>query len=134
MKDENLAGASKDQLNLVLGFFSRVDSKASVVLAVDTGMVGYLATHLPAPRTLAAWELIPPGLAFLLSALSYWHLYKGAFPTLEGGNLSLIYFREIAKRTESKFIDCTAARKWSVRVDLNHPKKKQRARESLLQL
>lgn len=105
MKDENLAGASKDQLNLVLSFFSRVDSKASVVLAVDTGMVGYLATHLPAPRTLASWELIPPSLAFLLSALSYWHLYKGAFPTLEGGNLSLIYFREIAKRTESKFID-----------------------------
>jgi hypothetical protein len=32
-------------------------------------------------------------------------LYKGAFPNLAGGNLSLVYFREIAKRTEAKFID-----------------------------
>ena len=28
-----------------------------------------------------------------------------AFPTLRGGHKSLIYFREIARRTESNFID-----------------------------
>jgi hypothetical protein len=105
MKEDHLASVSKDQLNLVLSFFPRVDAKSSVVLAVNTGMVGYLAAHLPSPITLAPWELIPPSISFLLSALSYWHLYKGAFPKLEGGNLSLVYFQEIAKRTEAKFID-----------------------------
>jgi hypothetical protein len=32
-------------------------------------------------------------------------LYRGAFPKLEGGSSSLVYFREIARRTEAKFID-----------------------------
>lgn len=105
MKEEYLAGACKDQLNLVLSFFQRVDAKASVVLAVNTGMVGYLAGRLPPLKSLELWEVIPPAMAFLLSALSYWHLYKGAFPRLEGGNQSLVYFREIAIRTEAKFID-----------------------------
>jgi hypothetical protein len=96
-------------LNLVLGFFSRVDAKASVVLAVDTGMAGYLASHFPSPFAIPIWQLLVPILSFLLIVGSFWHLYKGAFPNLAGGNQSLVYFREIAKRTEAKFIDEFAA-------------------------
>ena len=33
------------------------------------------------------------------------YLYKQPFPNLEGGTASLVYFREIAKRTEAKFIE-----------------------------
>jgi hypothetical protein len=105
MKTELLLAQAKDQLDLVLSFFSRVDAKASVVLAVDTGMAGYLASRLPPPNTVVPWLLLTPLLAFALVGFSLWHLYKGAFPSLAGGNLSLVYFREIAKRTESKFID-----------------------------
>ena len=105
MKPELLPGVAKDELNLVLGFFSRVDAKASVVLAVDTGMVGYLAGRLPSASVLLSWRILIPLAAFLLIARSMWHLYKGGFPNLTGGNQSLVYFREIAKRTESKFID-----------------------------
>ena len=36
---------------------------------------------------------------------SLWYLHKAAFPSLAGGHDSLIYFREIAERTETKFID-----------------------------
>lgn len=32
-------------------------------------------------------------------------LYRGSFPRLTGGQGSLVYFREIAGRTEHKFID-----------------------------
>jgi hypothetical protein len=109
MKTELLLAQAKDQLNLVLSFFPRVDAKASVVLAVDTGMAGYLASRLPSPNTTLPWLLLIPSLAFVLIGISLWHLYKGAFPNLAGGNLSLVYFREIAKRTESKFIDEFAA-------------------------
>jgi hypothetical protein len=105
MKTELLLAQVRDQLNLVLSFFSRVDAKASVVLAVDTGMAGYLASRLPSPAAVLPWLLLIPFLAFALIGFSLWHLYKGAFPNLTGGNLSLVYFREIAKRTETKFID-----------------------------
>lgn len=105
MPHEQISSASKDQLNLVLGFFPRVDAKASVVLGVDTGMLGYLAAHLPPLNSLRWWEFPAPAVTLLLLTLSYWHLYKGAFPNLAGGEGSLVYFREIANRTESKFID-----------------------------
>jgi Family of unknown function (DUF5706) len=41
----------------------------------------------------------------LFLGISFWFLYKGAFPNLKGGTASLVYFREIARRTEAKFID-----------------------------
>lgn len=99
-----LSDAAKDQLTRILGFFSRVDSKASVILAVDTGMLGVLVANTPPVRTFD-WSMLIVLLPTLLLAASYWHLYKEAFPNLEGGHDSLIYFREIAKRTESQFID-----------------------------
>ena len=105
MKSDLLPSTARDQLNLVLDFFHRVDAKASVVLAVDTGMAGYLASHLPSLKAMPIWQMLAPLLTFGLLGQSFWHLYKGAFPNLEGGNLSLVYFREIAKRTEAKFID-----------------------------
>lgn len=109
MKADLLPSIARDQLKLVLDFFHRVDAKASVVLAVDTGMAGYLASHLPSLGTMPIWQMLAPLLAFALVGNSLWHLYKGAFPNLAGGNLSLVYFREIAKRTEAKFIDEFAA-------------------------
>jgi hypothetical protein len=105
MPQEQKTGAAKDVLTLVLSFFSRVDAKASVVLAVDTGMLGYLAAHLSPLNSMRWWDILAPALALVLLTISYWHLYKGAFPNLEGGDRSLVYFREIAKRTENKFID-----------------------------
>jgi len=105
MEQEQLIAACRDQLKLVLSFFPRVDAKSSVVLAIDTGMLGYLATRLPSIDSLHWWEFISPSLAFAALALSLWHLYKGVIPTLEGGDRSLVYSREIAKRTESRFID-----------------------------
>jgi hypothetical protein len=105
MEAEKLTSACQEQLKLVLSFFSRVDAKSSVVLAVDTGMLGYLATHLPSVGSLRCWEVVSPTLAFVLLGLSLIYLYRGAFPALSGGQSSLVYFSEIAKRTEAKFVD-----------------------------
>jgi hypothetical protein len=105
MESELPPSVAKDQLGLVLSFFSRVDAKASVLLAVDTAMAGYLASHLPSPNSVPPWQLAVPSLTYVLIGISYWNLYKEAFPNLVGGNLSLVYFREIAKRTEAKFIE-----------------------------
>jgi hypothetical protein len=103
MQPEHLVTASKDQLNLVLSFFSRVDSRASAALAINTGMLAVLAANAP---THAAWSWSSSiaTLPVLLIAISLYHLYKTAFPSLRGGHSSLIYFREIAQRTEHTFI------------------------------
>jgi len=72
---------------------------------VNTAMIGYLSSHFPAMNSLRWWECISPTIAFALLAVSFWYLCHGAFPRLKGGERSLIYFREIARRAESKFID-----------------------------
>jgi len=84
--------ACHDELVLVLSFFPRVDAKASVVLAVDTGMVGYLAAHLPGLDSKHWWECLAPACTIVLLACSFWYLYGGAFPQLKGveGSLSLL--------------------------------------------
>jgi hypothetical protein len=105
MEQKTLLSASHDELALVLSFFPRVDAKASVVLAVDTGMAGYLASHLPKLDSLRWWEFLAPSCAIALLAWSFWHLYRGGFPQLKGGEASLVYFKEIAGRTETKFVD-----------------------------
>jgi hypothetical protein len=105
MEQKTLLSASHDELVLVLSFFPRVDAKASVVLAVDTGMVGYLSAHLPGLDSMRWWEFLAPACTIALLAWSFWYLYKGAFPQLKGGEGSLVYFREVAGRTETKFVD-----------------------------
>jgi hypothetical protein len=105
MNDDHLLESSNKQLDRVLGFFPRVDAKASVVLAVDTGMVAFLAAKMPPLRILIWPDIAIAAAAFLLLGASFWHLYKGAFPKLEGGAESLVYFREIAKRREAPFIE-----------------------------
>jgi hypothetical protein len=105
MEEKHLLENARDQLDRVLGFFARVDAKASVVLAVNTGMLGFLVAHVPSPYSLAWWEIAIPSITVLLLGVSLWSLYKGAFPNLKGGSSSLVYFREIPARTEGNFID-----------------------------
>jgi hypothetical protein len=105
MEQKTQLSACHDELGLVLSFFPRVDAKASVVLAVDTGMVGYMSAHLPGLDSIRWWEFLAPACTIALLSWSFWYLYKGAFPQLKGGQGSLVYFREIAGRTETRFID-----------------------------
>lgn len=95
--------AARDQLNRTLTFFTRVDSKASVVFGVNTGLIAVLATRA-FPYQHLQWEWIPIGLTLLLLLVSFWHLYREAFPALDGGEQSRLYFREIAKRTEANYV------------------------------
>jgi hypothetical protein len=96
------------QLDRVLAFFPRADAKGSVLLAVDTGMLAVLASNCP-PLSSFDWWMLIALLPLLLLGISLWHLYLGAFPTLKGGEESLIYFREIAKKREQSFIDAFGA-------------------------
>ena len=96
---------ARDQLTLILSFFSRVDAKASALLAINTGMLAILASNAPPIGTMSVLSYVLAGITAAVIAASVWSLYRVAFPALDGGHDSLIYFREIAKRTESNFID-----------------------------
>jgi len=96
---------ARDQLTLVLSFFSRVDGKLSTLLAVDTGMLAALSASVPPLSRVSPWMAICPILASALIVTSYVYLYKGAFPHVKGGQGSVIYLAEIAKRTEARFIE-----------------------------
>lgn len=108
MDIQHLIDAAKDQLNRTLSFFTRVDSKASVLFAVNTGMLAVMIANIP-PLHEWHWTMLTIVLPIFFLGLSYWHLYREAFPNLEGGRDSLIYFREIANRTESHFIEAFQA-------------------------
>jgi hypothetical protein len=95
---------ARDQLNLILSFFPRVDAKLSTVLALDTGMLAALSASLPQFDKMTVWLAVAPALASGLLTASYVYLYRGGFPDVKGGHSSVIYFKEIAKRTEATFI------------------------------
>ena len=104
MDQKHLSEIATSELDRVLGFFSRADGKGSVLLALDTGMLAILAGNLPSSSSFDLWLLVTL-MPVLTIGWSIWHLYLGAFPSLEGGRGSLIYFREIAKRKEDQYTE-----------------------------
>jgi hypothetical protein len=107
---------ARDQLTLILSFFSRVDAKASALLAINTAMLGVLASKAPALATLSTFIYGLAGSTLALITVSLWFLYRVAFPALDGGQQSLIYFREVAKRTETAFVDAFSQQDAGLRV------------------
>lgn len=97
--------AAKFQLILVLGLFPRVDTRASVLLGVNLGMLAFLASNVPGSPQLRWYLLYPSVPAVSLIGYSLYQLFYCAFPQLQGGSSSLIFFGEIAKRRESEYID-----------------------------
>jgi hypothetical protein len=95
--------AAWQQLNLVLSFFSRVDTKLSVVVGINLGMLAMLAARLPKADHCTLLTAIL-GITFVAPlVVSFWHIWHSYFPDLRGGTGSLIYFHPISKMTENEF-------------------------------
>lgn len=93
------------QLDRILGFFNRVESKASLLFAADGGLLALLALNVRL-SDFQIWYVVLPGfISTLLIIASLYFLYQCAVPNLKGGAGSLIYFSEISARTEARFID-----------------------------
>ena len=105
VETERLINAARDELNLVLSFFSRVESRSSVVLAIDTGMAGFLVASAPPLHAFYKWMWITSVTTMVLLAASVIFLYFGSAPDLKGGEGSLVYFGEISKLREHAFIE-----------------------------
>lgn len=97
--------SARKQLDLVLGFFGRADAKLSVVLTLSVAMLGFFATKVTPISGLSQLASVMAVVYLVIFAAVAWNLYQGYFANLDGGHNSLVYFSEIAKRTESAFID-----------------------------
>lgn len=102
--------AAWQQLHLVLGFFPRVDTKLSVVLGINLGLLAMLATRIPRAEGITPLIAVVGVAFFAPLTTSFWHVWWGYFPDLRGGTGSLIYFRAISKRSESEFRTACAGR------------------------
>ena len=105
VESTKLISAARDELQLVLSFFSHVENRSSVVLAIDTSMAGFLLGSAPPIHAFSCRMAISSVLTLVLIGVSIVFLYFGSAPNLKGGQGSLVYFAEIAKRREAKFID-----------------------------
>lgn len=115
-EDETLRSAEA-QLDRVLGFFPRVDAKASAVFAIDVGLLGLLCLNFR-PEDMELWYVWAPAvLAAVLIFGSLWHAFHCHFPHLEGGSRSLIYFRSIAAFPEATFLTDFKAQSPAERTD-----------------
>lgn len=121
MSKDNLESARK-QLDLILGFFARVDTKLSVVLGLDLGMLGLLLSKVPDDLTKLPYWLWIVALFFVAAMiLSLTFLYSGSFPNVNGGDQSLVFFRAIAKKQPDAFVrEYKALTEESLTDDLLH--------------
>ncbi|MEX1827308.1 Pycsar system effector family protein [Luteibacter sp. CQ10] len=100
---EELAARAKDQLALVLSFFARVETKLSVVLAVDLAMIS-IAFAKVLPLADVSFSVLALLAVFaVMQVASLILLYRGSFPHLADGERSLIYFRSIAQFGEAEY-------------------------------
>ena len=93
------------QLDRLLAFFPRIDSKVSTLLAITFAQIGVGALNLEANDFTKCWITVPAVLLALAVAWVMLNLYRCAYPHLEGGHDSLVYFNEISKLRESEFVD-----------------------------
>lgn len=117
MTDEQRAQAAWAQLNLVLGFFARIDTKLSVILSLVLAMAATLFTRMPHdhPWGLVAWIGVVAYLILVGACMRA--LYRGAAPDRAGGTGSLLYFKPIAKMSESQFLGAVQEREMSALIE-----------------
>ncbi len=101
--NDELAGRAKDQLALVLSFFARVETKLSVVLAVDLAMISIAFAKVLPLSDVSLSVIGSLALFAVMQVASLILLYRGSFPHLADGERSLIYFRTVAQLDEAEY-------------------------------
>ncbi|TNY29726.1 Pycsar system effector family protein [Thermomonas haemolytica] len=80
-----------------------MDTKLSVVLGINLGILAMLATRIPSVEGITPLIAVLGVAFFVPLTTSFWHVWWGYFPDLRGGTESLIFFHPISQMTESEF-------------------------------
>ena len=90
MNQTELLKTANEQLNRILSFFPRAETKSSILLGINTAMLAMIAQKFSTFLRFDYWILIIFA-PILLNGISLWCLYKSSSPQLKGGHDSLVY-------------------------------------------
>jgi Family of unknown function (DUF5706) len=93
------------QLDRIQSFHPRIDTKVSALFAIASGQIAVAALNLSANDLKLWWIAVPLAVFLLTIGWALLNLYRCAYPHLDGGNSSLVFFSEIAKLRESDYIN-----------------------------
>lgn len=104
VEDRHRLEVAERQLVLVQSFIPRIDGKVSALFATVSAQLAVAALNISA-TDLPRWYVTIPLSFFLITvAMVFINLYRCAYPHLDGGHNSMVYFAEIAKRREAEYI------------------------------
>lgn len=91
-------------LNLVLSFAPRAEAKLSFLFSINLALLGFALLNLT-QGTAVTWYVVAPFIGFIwLISSSFQKLYQAYSPNLDGGQNSVVYFSEIAKKQKEAYI------------------------------
>lgn len=96
---------AEKNLQRLLEWVSRFDNKSVIILGVDTGMLGVLATFAPPFKSLSSAAIMSALISFLLLGLSLLFIYLGSYPRTTGPKMSLLFWGCIGKCNFSEYKD-----------------------------
>lgn len=97
------------QLDRVLGFFPRVETRINGLFAFNSIILTLIAVNLTAPDIALWYVMIPAIVTGVGLSFSYYFLFKANFPDTKGGEGNLVFFVEINKRSETDYRDALLA-------------------------
>jgi hypothetical protein len=113
-------GIQEKTLDRIAEWIRAVDAKASVILAIDTGMIAIVVTLASATKgwTESTGTWVAMGSLMLIVSLLL--VVSATFPQIDGQGGSLIFFGEIAGQPFPKYVDSVEKRSSeSYLLDLN---------------
>ncbi len=90
---------AEKNLDRLLAWIGRLDVKFSIILGIETAMLGFLASITPNINCIKLAILILTLITFALILVSFLFIFIGMFPRTKGPDKSLIYFGCISKMT-----------------------------------
>lgn len=104
IRDKDIEVAFK-QLELVLSFFPRLESKSTAVFSVNIGVIIVMFANITF-SDISRWQVtVPLIIGILCNTNSLHKIFQASYPQTEGGMQSSIYYAQIARMTEFNFIE-----------------------------
>ena len=95
--------AAERNLGRLLEWVGRFDNKAAIILGVDTGMLGVVATFAPPLQHWTPVTVIFALASLLFLAVSLIFIYHATYPQTKGPTKSLLFWGSIARNSFKEY-------------------------------
>ena len=111
MADEVRIESLESSLDRLLVWIQAADTKGTIILAMDTGMLGVLSSCVPVASRLGFWSGAFAVVATALLVSSGIQICWVTVPRVDGPRRSMIFFGGIAEYEREEFVRCVRARR-----------------------